>query len=387
MGLFDKLFGRKEQLGTAKSIFQMLTGYAPMFSSWRGSIYESELVRGSIDALARHTSKMNVKIYGSAQRTLQTRLKTAPNEFQTWSQFLYRLRTILEVNTSAFIIPIVDDYDNTTGIFALLPSQTEFVQSEDGIPFVRYHFVTGQTAAIELSRCGILTKYQYQGDLTGDGNGALQSTMQLIDMQNQGIREGIKSAATYRFMAQLDNFAKMDDLVAERKLFSRENLSSDADGGGLLLFPSKYKNVQQIEPKPFVLDADQMKIIQTNVFNYFGVNEKVVQNNATPDELDAFFAGALEPFAIQLSEVLTKMLFTTREQASGACIVVTADRLQYMSVANKVSLIQTLGDRGMLTINEARQLLNYAPVPDGDTMMPIRGEYYNATEGDNEDGE
>lgn len=381
MGLFEKIFGsRKEQTLTPDSFFQTLNAYVPAFSSWQGGIYESELVRSAINAKAEHISKMSVKIDGSAQKTLQTKLRAAPNEFQTWSQFLYRLSTILDVNNTAFIVPVVNRYDETTGIFCVLPLYCELVEY-NSVPYLRYQFGSGNTASIELSRCAIMTKYQYRNDFLGETNNALDKTMDLIEIQNQGIKEGVKSSATYRFMAKLSNFAKPDDLAKEQERFNEKSMKK---GGGMLLFPNTYGDVKQIESKPFVVDADQMKVIQTNVYNYFGVNEKIMQNSANAEELDAFYNGSLEPFAIQLSEVLTKMLFTLREQASGAKVTVTSDRLQYMSVASKINLISTLGDRGMLTINEARKLLNYDEVDGGDAMMPIRGEYYNAKDDDTE---
>lgn len=385
LGLFDKIFNKKEQERVYDSFFKTLNAYVPAFTNWQGSIYESELVRAAIDAKARHISKMSVRCEGSAKPELQTRLRVAPNEWQTWSQFLYRTATILEVNNTAFIVPIIDSYDNTTGIFTVLPDRCEIVQYKEQ-PFLRYYFSGGQTASIELERCGILTKYQYMSDFLGTDNRALNQTMQLIDIQNQGISEGVKAAATYRFMARVNNFSKAEDLKKERQRFSRENL--EGEGGGILLFPNTYADIKQIETKPFVVDADQMKVINTNVFNYYGVNEKIMQSSAGAEDLDAFYNGQLEPFAIQLAEVLTKMLYSRREQASGSHIVVTSDRLQYMSVASKINLLQTMGDRGMLTVNEGRQLLNYAPIPGGDKMMPIRGEYYNAAEKEvNEDGE
>lgn len=385
LGLFDKIFNKKEQERVYDSFFKTLNAYVPAFTNWQGSIYESELVRAAIDAKARHISKMSVRCEGSAKPELQTRLRVAPNEWQTWSQFLYRTATILEVNNTAFIVPIIDSYDNTTGIFTVLPDRCEIVQYKEQ-PFLRYYFSGGQTASIELERCGILTKYQYMSDFLGTDNRALNQTMQLIDIQNQGISEGVKAAATYRFMARVNNFSKAEDLKKERQRFSRENL--EGEGGGILLFPNTYADIKQIETKPFVVDADQMKVINTNVFNYYGVNEKIMQSSAGAEDLDAFYNGQLEPFAIQLAEVLTKMLYSRREQASGSHIVVTSDRLQYMSVASKINLLQTMGDRGMLTVNEGRQLLNYAPIPGGDKMMPIRGEYYNAAEKEvNKDGE
>lgn len=385
VGLFDRIFPRRERDSIAQGTFDTLTAYTPAFTSWNGKIYESELVRSAIRAKAEHISKMSVKVMGAARPTLQTKLNAAPNEWQTWSQFLARLAAIYEVNNTAFIVPVIDQYGDTTGIYPVLPMQTSIVQY-NGEPYLRYQFNNGKTAAVELKRCGIMVKHQYKSDFFGETNGALDQTMALLDLQNQGIREGVKSSATFRFMAQLTNFTKPEDLEKEQDRFGNLHFGKK-NKSGFILFPNTYSNIQQINSKPFVVDAEQVKLINTNVYNYFGVNEKVMQNSANADELDAFYSGALEPFAIQLSEVLTKMLFSLREQASGAKIIVTADRLQYMSVTNKISLIQTLGDRGMLTINEARELLNYHPVENGDDMMPIRGEYYNNAEEEKNDGD
>ena len=45
-----------------------------------------------------------------------------------------------------------------------------------------------------------------------------------------------------------------------------------------------------------------------------------------------------------------------------------------MSQTAKVTVAKELGDRGILTINEIRELFNYAPLQDGDVAF-IRGEY------------
>ena len=82
-------------------------------------------------------------------------------------------------------------------------------------------------------------------------------------------------------------------------------MARDAEGGGLLLFPSTYKDIKQIDVKPWVIDADQMKAIKDNVYEYFGVNEDILTNKAVGDAWSAFYEGAIEPFAIQFSEVVT----------------------------------------------------------------------------------
>ena len=381
MSLLDKIFRPKEAtksedaLRDARSFFETLTAYAPVFTNWGGAIYESEIVRAAIDARARHISKLKVETVGTANPPLQSKLALGPNQFMTWSQFLYRTSTILDVTNNCFICPVFDERMVITGVFPVLPSSCALVEY-DGELWLRYQFSNGQTAAVEFKKCAILTKHQYQSDFFGDSNFPLRETMQLMHIQNQGIEEGVKNAATFRFMATLNNFSSAADLAKERERFTESNLSTESKSGGFLLFPNTYKDIKQIDVKPYAVDAAQMQQIRENVFNYFGVSEDVLQNKAKAEDLEAFFDGAIEPFAIQISEAMTRMLFSERERAQGSYLIANANRLQYMSTSAKVQMAKELGDRGAILIDEIRELFNYEPLPDGaGQVAPIRGEY------------
>lgn len=377
MGLLQKLFpGRTAAVKAAATYFETLN-YTPVFRDWRGAMYEQELVRSAIDALARHTSKLEFSVQGTAKPSLQTKLRRGPNEYQTWSQFLYQARTICEVDTTLFIVPVYDKYGDITGIFPITPQRAE-IEEYGGKLWIKYEFRNRQMAEMELENCAILTKYQYNREFFGGGNNALTDTMKLLDLQKQGITEGIKNSASFRFMAKHKRFVDPDDLEKEQNRFTEKHLSGKS---GFLLFPNEYEDVRQIESKPFVVDAEQQKIINTNVSNYFGVNEDVMQNKATGDAWAAFYEGAIEPFSIQLSECLTRMLFTFREQANGSMVMFTANRLQYMSNADKLNVSAQMADRGIMNRDEVRAIWNLPPIPDGSGQAYIiRGEYWSASE-------
>ena len=383
MGLFSKLFGNKpEPQGAYVGEYKLLDGYKPVFHLWDGSIYESELVRAAINAIATQCGKLQVVIQGAAKPALQTKLRRNPNELQTWSQFMSRLATILYIHNTAFIVPIYDMYGEVSGIYPVLPYKCEVVGYKTKgtvVPYLRYTFRWNETAAIELENVGIMTRFQYRHDLFGETNHALIPTMDLISMQDQGIKEGLKNGASFRWVARTNNFIKTEDLKKERLRFSAANFSKDAEGGGLLLFPNTYSDIQQVKSNPFIVDADQAKLIRDSVFDYFGVTEDVLQNKAYGDAWSAFYEGVIEPFAVQFSEVMTKMLFTFREQASGSRIAATSNRLQYMTNKDKLDVSAQMMDRGLMTRNEIREIWNLAPVDGGDEMM-IRAEYVNANE-------
>ena len=384
MGLFDKIFGnRPKPQGHYEGTYKMLNGYTPSFHSFRGGLYESELIRAAINARATHISKLRVEMVGSARPALQNKMKHAPNAWQTWGQYLYRLSTILDIHNTAFICPVYDEYGEPSGVFTPLPNRCVIVDY-NGVPYLRYEFTDGRRAAIEMAYCGIMTKYQYRHDFFGETNAALLPTIDLIHIVNQGIDEGVKSAATYRFMAQVTNFSKAEDLANERKRFTEENFSKEADGGGLLLFPNTYKDIKQVETKPWIVDDKQMEIINKSIYEYFGVNEDVLTNKAYGDAWAAFYEGAIEPFAIQFSDVMTKMLFTLREQTQGNKVAATANRLQYLSNQDKLNVSSQMLDRGIMSINDVRDIWNLPPVEGGDVRI-IRGEYWNADEKVNEE--
>jgi hypothetical protein len=387
MGLFDFLFKKTPTpKGQYKGEFKMLNGYTPHFSTYTGGVYESQLIRSAINARAVHISKLKVEVLGTAKPALRTKLAHGPNSFQTWSQFLYRLSTILDVHNTAFICPVFDKYGEVSGIYVPLPTRCEIVQYGD-TPYIRYEFSDGKHAAIELDACGIMTKFQFKSDLFGENNASLIPTMDLIHIQEQGIKEGVKSAATYRFYAQVNNFSKTEDLAKERKRFSEENFSKEAEGGGLLLFPNTYQNINQVKSEPWIIDSSQMEYIKNGVYEYFMVNDDILTNKAYGDKWTAFYEGAVEPFAIQFSEVLTRMLFTFNEQSRGNAVMATANRLQYMSNQEKLNVSAQLADRGILNRDDVREIWNLPPLPNGEGQAYIiRGEYKNATDQINEEG-
>lgn len=384
MSLFDYIFRPRKAKESQNALnrgsaFQTLTAYQPVFTTWSGFIYESELVRAAIDARARHISKLKVSFDGSANPRLQAKMRLAPNKFQTYSQWLYRISTILDNVNNCFITPVFDDSMVITGYAPVLPQYCTIVEYKDE-PWLKYQFGNGKQSAVRMSEVALLTKFQYKNDFFGEDNRALNDTMQLIDIQRQAQEEAAKNSVTFRFLARLDNFAKAGDLKAERDRFVENNMST-GKRGGLILFPNNYTNIQQISQTAYTVDAAQREAIENNVHDYFGVNREIMQNKAKSDDLDAFFEGAIEPFAIQLSEAMTMAMFSERERAQGSKCLVTANRLQYMSTAAKVQMAKELGDRGAITIDEIRELFNYDPLPNGaGEFTPIRGEYYNVQE-------
>lgn len=375
MGLFDKIFNPIKTLKVLNAYFSTFTAYSPVFVDRAGGIYEAETTRSAVHAFAVQCSKLKPHITGASNKALEKKLQLRMNPWQTMSQFLYRTATILEVENNVFLVPVLNRNDKTVGAFAVLPSLCEIVEDSGGNLYLRYQFSTGQFAAVEYERCAILTQRQFRDDFFGESNAPLAPILDLIDIQNQGIQEGIKQAASVRFMAKLGQSIRDEDLKKEQRRFRELNLSSE-NNGGVLIYDAKYSDVKQIDSKPFVIDADQMKLINDNVYSYFGTNEKILRNEWNEAEWNAYYEGKVEPFALWLSLALTSMFYSEREIELGNTITFSANRLQFASTAVKLSTIVQLFDRGMLNRNEGREIMQMAPIPGKEgEIYYIRGEY------------
>ena len=337
-----------------------------------------EITRSAIHSFATHCSKLTPVVSGAAKPWLNNILQYRPNAFMDTSKFIYRVATILSVDTTAFIVPIFDDYfSRVVGIYPLPPSSCELVEDTDGSLWIRYTFSTGKRVAVRYEDVGVLTTHQYNDEFFGSGNGCMKPTIQLVDLQNQGVQDAIKSSASIRFLARLENVVRPDDLEKERKEFVKMNLSKSNDSG-VLIVDNKYSEVKQLISKPYVCDSSQMNVIQTNVYNYFGTNEAILQNSFDESQWNAYYEGKIEPFALQLSLVLTNMLFTDREITAGNAVTFTSNRMQYASNQTKLDVSTQMFDRGLLRVDDVMDIWNLPRLGgDAGNARYIRLEYTN----------
>jgi phage portal protein BeeE len=371
VGLFEKIFRRPRSDGSA-GYFALLNGYAPAYSTRSGGVYEMELTRAAIHAFASACSKLQPELIGSAKRRLEPVLTHMPNDFMDTPKFLYRIATMLLVNNTAFITPIEDEGGQLCGYYPALPQNAEIVDVK-GEPYLRYTFGSGQRVAVELSRVGLLTRYQYSDDIFGETNAALRPTMDQIHAQGEAVKAAIRNGANIRFIGRIGNMIKPEDQERARRKFAEDNLSSE-NKTGLLIYDDKFSDMKQVISKPFTADTAQMEQIRRNVFYYFQTNERIITNDFNEEQWAAYYNGAVEPFAIQLSAALTNMTFTARERSRGNQVMLTSNRLQYASAATKLQYSTQLIDRGLITPNEARAVWNMPPIEGGDVPI-VRKEY------------
>lgn len=345
---------------SANDFLGLLEGYHPVFTSFNGQMYEKSQVRAALNANANHRSKLNIEIVGPRYKDLGKTIGMWVNPYQTTSQFLYKISTISDAENSCIIVPLYDSIagDHVCGFYPVHPQSAEVIEHE-GVVYIRYNYY-GHSEAVELDRCGVMNKMSYKNEIFGDSNAALFPTLDLINIHEQSVQSAVRSSATIRFLARVKSFQPPELMKAETKRFAEDKLGSDS--GGVLIFDDKYADVKPIESKPLIVDDKQLALINENIQNYFGVSKAIMQNDFTSDQWSAYYEGSVEPFAIQLSQVLTRMLFTPAEIASGSRVHLSANRLQYANNKEKLEIVSALFDRGLLTTDQSMEIFQLPPV-------------------------
>ena len=112
-----------------------------------------------------------------------------------------------------------------------------------------------------------------------------------------------------------------------------------------------------------------MQAVKDKIYNYLGISEAIVNSSYNEDQWAAFYESTIEPLALQLSLEFTRKLFNDRERAFGNSVLFESGRLQFSSNATKVNLIRELMPMGLLTVNQALEILNLPSVPEGDRRI------------------
>lgn len=373
MRMLDLLLGKKKDKDIQNwSQFQTVSEPSPMVVSWNRHIYEQQLVRSIIERIALACSKLEPKIHGNSKPRIRRAVETSPNQFQTWPQFLHRCATIYYNDNDLFIVPTFKEgTDTVIGFYPVRSVATEIVMY-DGEPWIRLNTPSGQPLAIELKQVAILTRFQYKSDFFGTPNN-LDDTLALLKIQAEAQKDAIKNTGRIQFIAQANGQVREDDLIKKRDRFAEANLS-DVNRSGLMAYDNTFVNVTQVDPKNWTIPTAEMERIENNIFDYFGVNRKILQNDYDEGTWDAFYEGVVEPWAIQLGESLSQSLFTMRERPNNR-IEFSSDRLAYASASTKRNMNKDMLDRGVMTINQALKNLQLPELgPDGDIRI-LRGEY------------
>lgn len=396
--MLGKIFGGKSQ-PEPTTYYKTLNDYAPYFSNFNGGIFDSDVGRTCIDAIARNAAKLKPrhirrlskdKVEGVGSN-IEYLLGVRPNIYMNAYDFLYKVVAQLYTSNNAFIY-IRYEAGKIVGFYPINYSSLEMVEYLGDL-YCKFTFATGFKMTVPYSEMIHLRRHFNRDDLFGeDSLKPFKPTLSLMQTINQGIVNSIKSSARLRGLLKYTATIRPEDLVKQRDQFINDYLRIDNNGGiGVLDAKADFIPVN-LEPK--MADGEQMKQVRESAYRYFGISEKIINSTYDENEWNAFYESVIEPIAVQLSLEFTSKIFTSRELGHGNEIVFEANRLQYASAKTKIELLKQLMPLGLLSVNEGREIFNMSAVEDGDKRIislnyidaALANEYQGAKGGEEDEG-
>ena len=388
MSIFDKLFGRSAVARSSER--QKILRYdidQYKIRKWDKKAIELYLIRASIDALARNIGKMELEavMYTDRENSVKkinrasdvAKVLKRPNPYMTMYDFLYKIAAMYYASNNAFIWPEYKD-GNLVALWPINYENFQLYESDRGTLIAKFRISYRSTYTVPYEDIIHLRNHFMDDDLVGSSNQALLPVCELMNAQNQGIIHGIQNSAIIRGILKSVNVIKEQDLKAARNRFVEDNLAA-SNNGGVIVVDGKF-DYSPIESRPYVVDAETMAESKRMVFDYFGINEDFITNKFTPEEYEAVYEGRLEPFAIMLTQALTKGLYTDRERGFGNEVEANMSRVKYQPISAITSLIASTNQLGLFRKNEYREMLGYPPLSDeeGGNEIVISLNYVNA---------
>jgi len=371
MGFIKNLFNRS----VVQSRFEMVEDKGNGFYSWNGNIYKSDIVRACIRPKVKAIGKLVPQhIRNNSQQGFSVNpepyirfLYEEPNPYMSGSVFREKMATQLALNNNAFALLVRDDNGYPLEMYNIPCIGVEAIYDSQGNLYLKFTNRNGKVVTYPYTDIIHLRQDINENDIFGDSpRDALLPLMEVVTTTDQGIVKAIKNSGVVRWLLKFIGNMRPEDIETQTKSFTETFLSIENTGGAAGV--DNKVDAQQIDPKDYVPNAAIIDRTTQRIYSFFNTNEKIVQSKYNEDEWNAYYESEIEPFAMQWSGEDTRKLFNRRERGFGNKIIYAANNLQYASMATKLNLLQMV-DRGALTPNEWREVLNLPPVDGGDQVV------------------
>ncbi len=374
-GLFSNIFGsRKENKGYAR--FELLNSNSSSFSPWNGKIFDNDIVRSCIRPIATSLGKLKFIHVRDSTNGLQViksgiinNLLKYPNRYMTMKKLLEKMAIQLEIEGNAYAFVKKDKNNIPLEIFPVPCNRTELLEYQDEL-YIKFSFSLGKTITVPYSDVIHLRKDFNDNDFYGtDSSLALQNIMNVLDTTDKGIIQAIKNSAIIKWILKFKSVLNPKDTQNAIKEFADNYLDVDNKNNKNVASTDPRYDAEQVKDNNYVPNGDQMDKYIKRLYSYFGVNDKIVNNNYNENEWNAFYEGKIEPVAEEFTNQLTRILFTKHEIECGNRIAFETSSLQFASMTTKLALVQMV-DRASMLPNEWREIMNLGPIEGGD--KPLR---------------
>ena len=370
-GLFKTIFGEKEKIkdtvnSTEFNMYSLLNSFNSIYQMNTGNAWDMNIVRSAVDAYCRNFAKLKAKhtrIGKTGTSRLEKILNYKPNSMMEAYSFYYKIAANLKLTNNAFIYSECSESGDIIAFWPLMSNQIVLLEYKKQL-YLKFIFKTGKIKVVPYEEIIHLRGHFFDNDIFGSSNRALRPALDTANAIDQGVSNGAKMINSVRGILSAKISSKEDDLAKQRDKFVENNFKISSNGSGIIVTDSKM-DYKPIDEKTSPISKDQLEYTKNAIYDYFGVNESIVQNKFDENEWNAFYEG-------------------DNERNFGNEITFEANRLQYASNATKVSVVQALSPVAVLMIDDVREMFNMAPLPNGEGQKVLQSlNYINSKIADN----
>lgn len=375
--MFKNIFGKDDFSGQTNIPyvnFRLLNGMENVFIPWDGNSYDDATVRTCIDAIAKHAAKMKPahirrqgKNIATTNSSIDTLLSVRPNEYMSSYDFIYKVVSQLYSHNNAFIYVKTDPAGNVVGLYPLNFSEVT-LREYQGVLYCQFNFLLAGQITVPYLDIIHLRKHFNREDFFGETNEKpLRGPLRILNVVKQALENAVKNCTKLRgYLKYLQNLNPKDMKEQTQKFVDQFLNVSSASGIAAIDAKSEF---HQLTSDIQTANYPQMNFAREDIYRYFGLNDAIITGKYTEEEWNAFYGSVLEPLAVQMSLEFTAKLFTEREKSFGNEVVFQTNRMQYASMASKISMVAALLPQGGVSINEVREIFGFAAVEDGDKRL------------------
>lgn len=378
MGWLDKFF-RKQPKNTKYA--PTFDGWMPIYSQFGTDIYASDVVQQALKCIVDEMKKLKpthiryngndpIPVQGNVQDILNN-----PNQLMTSSEFIEKIVWLLLMNYNVFIIPTYYTWvDQKTGaerryydsLFPINPTQVDFIEDASGRLFVKFWFWNGETTTIPYDDV-IHIRYNYSLNEYMGGNRfgqpdhqPLLGTLELNNTLLQGIAKAMNSSYAVNGIVKYNTL--LDDGTTEQNVRELERKLQNSESG---LLPLDLKAEFTPLPRDIkLIDEPTLKFIDEKILRNWGIPLDILIGDFSKETYEAFYQKTLEPLITAISQAFTKKMFTSRERAFGNQIKFYPKDLIFMTITQKLELVNMLAPTGAMFENEKRTIFGLVPLPE-----------------------
>ncbi|MBF4500228.1 phage portal protein [Savagea sp. SN6] len=367
MKLVDRLLGNKVTFNTSQN--SQVVERDGVNWSFSADIESSDIVKACIKPKVKAIGKLQVKhVIGDIEQGSELiDLLNEPNEIDSLQTLLEKLVTQLQLNNNGYAIIERDNKGKPVAIIPVLSNSAEMSKSKSGNFFITFKMSQKEITVPYADVIHLKQEHNAKEYFGQSPAHSIQNILKSISASDESVEHAIKNSTKLRWLMKFNNVIRPEDMRQQIEQFRQDYLQIENEGG-IAGTDNKY-DLEQIKQQVYVPDTAIQKEKIERLYSYFGVNESIVKNNYTEDEWSAFYEAEIEPLIIALQNEFTRKLFTKVERRKGNRIIFDGTGFLFSSMETKLKLVDYV-DRGLVTPNEARKIMNMPSIEGGD--IPIR---------------